>query len=65
MRENYEKGEIVGKLGIEIVLSKKLYNNWIIIVLEQNENKIKTEQKQDGIRRSQEELQKLLWCHKL
>ena len=39
------KGEIVGKLSIEIVLRKKLYGNWFIIVIEQNENKIKTELK--------------------
>ena len=36
-------GEIVGKLSIEVVLRKKLYDDWFIIVIEQNENKIKTE----------------------
>ena len=58
MRENYEKGmEIVGKLSIEIGLRRKCIlllgilkkfrpkdnDDWFIIVIEQNENKIKTE----------------------
>ena len=30
------KGEMVGKLSIEIVLSEKVYDNWFIIVIEQN-----------------------------
>ena len=39
MRENYGKGmEIVGKLSIEVVLGKKLYENWFVIVIEGNEN---------------------------
>mgnify|MGYP006989423743 CR=1 FL=1 len=36
---------MVGKLSIEIVLGKKLYYNWFIIVIKENENKIKTEPK--------------------
>ena len=41
------KREIVGKLSIEIVLREKLmYDDWLLIVIEQNENKIKTKPKQ-------------------
>ena len=44
--EKLWNGEIVGKLSIEIDLRKKLFNNWFVIVIKQNESKTKKESKQ-------------------
>ena len=42
--ENYERGGMIEKLSIEIVLREKLHDDWFIIVIEENENKIKAEE---------------------